>query len=322
MKKLIVLVMVIVLCSVFVVLSGCVEKMSVEEIVESESSQESDVVENESSQENDIIENEPLAESRVVIQKEPWQEQYNMGIKYFEEKKFDEGKAAFRKAIELDPKQDKPYIALIKFYETQEDTNMLRKTLKEAIKQAGKTPEIAKVLGELPTVERKNFGDSYTITEYDENGDYLRWTSYTTDGTVSIIREYENGVELKHTVYYPDGKIKLVYENNKDGECVRFTEYNPDGTMEGYFTYEDDEKNHTYRETRHNPDGTIRYYYIFEYENGLMKYSKLYNSDGSLDFVSEYDKGDADGRQKELRRTYYNPDGTIKMVVDGDNIAH
>ncbi len=58
---------------------------------------------------------------------------------------------------------------------------------------------------------------------------------------------------------------------------------------------------------------------IREYENGVELKETVYYPDETMEGYFTYED---DEINHTSRTTRHNPDGTIKMVVDGDNIAH
>lgn len=136
---------------------------------------------------------------------------------------------------------------------------------------------------------------SYSIYEYDTNGDRVKSTHYLEDGTIV---EY------------------WVYEYDDNGNLVQETYYLADGSIVGYWIYEYDDNGYRVKMTYYNTDGTIGYYSVYEYdENGNRVKVTGYNADGTMISIDEYDE---DGNR--IKTTWYNPDGTIDNyhVYDDD----
>lgn len=78
-----------------------------------------------------------------------WQGQYDLGVRYLSEGKYEEAILAFNAAIEIDPKQEKAYLSLSEVYVALGDTEMAIATLDRAAAALGETQLIAEARASL-----------------------------------------------------------------------------------------------------------------------------------------------------------------------------
>ena len=78
-----------------------------------------------------------------------WQEQYDLGIKYVNEAKYEEAILAFTKALEIDPKQQPVYIAMADVYIRQGDYTAAQETLAKAETETGTSAELTQTKEKL-----------------------------------------------------------------------------------------------------------------------------------------------------------------------------
>ena len=208
-----------------------------------------------------------------------WQEQYDLGVRYLSEGKYEEAIIAFEAAIEIDPKRKEAYTSLAEVYTAQGDTAKAE----EVLVQMRKTLEI--------TEERiDNEDGSYSIAEYNAEGKKAKTTYYNADGSVEdyYICEYAaNGNRVKLTWYNADGSVRSVTEYDANGNMVKSTYYSADGSKH---VSEYDANDNKVKETMYNADGSVDYYWTSEYDaNGNKVKETQYNADGSVDHYETYE---------------------------------
>ena len=143
---------------------------------------------------------------------------------------------------------------------------------------------------------------SYAVCGYDADGNMIKDTCYSEDGTIQCINEYDtNGNYTRITTFNEDGTIIWIDEYDADGNCIKTTYYNEDGTI--YCIYERDKNGRTIKTTSYDADGNIMNYSIPEYDTDEnLRRDIYYNADGTIIWIDEYD---ANGN---IIETYYNPD--------------
>lgn len=169
-----------------------------------------------------------------------WKEQYDLGIRYVNEAKYEEAIIAFNKALEIDPKQAPVYIALAEVYLRQENYTAAQETLDKAVAEIGTTDElkqaiektqqaaqpaptptpqptpsprpqqeqpvphyIPQVEGIISTRRTDNADGSRFVEDFDENGNVIRRTEFDTRGRYDNIYIFE---------YYPDDTVKTEFK--------------------------------------------------------------------------------------------------------------
>ena len=130
--------------------------------------------------------------------------------------------------------------------------------------------------------------------------------------------EYDtDGNLIKVTQINRDGSVKKIigYEYDADGRRIKTTNYKEDGTVS---TYVESEYNADGAETKrftYNPDGSIRSGWEREYdENSLLVKEIKYTADGAFESSSEYTY-DENGCEKTCERLFANEEEnyTIEM---------
>ena len=271
-----------------------------------------------------------------------WKEQYDLGIRYVNEAKYEEAILAFNKALEIDPKQAPVYIALAEAYVQQGEYTTAREILHQGIENAGDTTDILDALTKLEqgtvdiqpsggiiqpsqdmpayvkTEKSENPDGSYSIIFFDKKGMAVRFEHYFADGTP---------VEFSNITYdyYPDGtpkaKFRLSWSPDFPGEYYpRITAYNPDGSTKWYSWYsplvlnaefvyipETDSYGIMATEDFHSSTGNLTSYLIEFDDNGMLQKETYYESDGSTDY---YVISQCDDNGNVIRSDYYQPDGT------------
>ena len=117
------------------------------------------------------------------------------------------------------------------------------------------------------------------------------------NGKSKVYMEFHKGEMVKYIEYWPDGKMSYYEEHDKKRSCyISLKNYYPDGRIKDELILIDPKKL-VYEQKEYYPDGKIK-------ESGQMLYNKVYmdylkngewkvyNPDGSLKEVLEYDKGE------------------------------
>lgn len=230
-------------------------------------------------------------------QKAPtWQEQYDLGVRYLSEGNYEEAILAFTAAITIDPKQEQLYLSLAEAYAASGNTEMAAETLRNAIAELGETAAITEALTQFapadpgfstgadptptPGADPTPVPDPAQSAVRTERRDFP-------DGSWQIIAYYADGSQTV-TEYYPNGGGHTVSEYNAAGWELRFTVYNPDGSINYYSIPIFDANNTSIGNTIHKPDGSVDFYYIWEYDaNGRHTRTVFYNPDGSVQKITE-----------------------------------
>ena len=235
-----------------------------------------------------------------------WQEEYDLGVRYLSEGNYDEAILAFEAAIGIDPKRAEAYLGLADVYVAQGDLDAAREVLDRAVEAVGENEEVLAKIGEITAAgdpggaartEREDFEDgSYCINEFDANDVLLTHSLYDADGTLEDRSEY---------MYDADGKI------------VSSTEYAADGSVLMYSEYEVDGNGNPVRQMDYGPDGTLWETVQMEYDsdNKILRRNS-YDADGTLYCVTDFQS--QGNRTWAVRSTYYNPDGTVDHVEEGN----
>lgn len=147
----------------------------------------------------------------------------------------------------------------------------------------------------------------YSEMTFHANGNTKTTTGYNEDGSISRLAEcYETGVE-KTVTRYTDGIVSSVAECNEYGDTVRWTSYNPDGSVADgtYSVYEyGDNGNRTYY-ADYGLDDVLRRQEDY-YEDGSTKTSLQYHSNGQIYSQYEYDENG-----EVVLSVWYEEDGTV-----------
>ena len=83
--------------------------------------------------------------------------------------------------------------------------------------------------------------------------------------------------------------------------------------MEEYFEYEVDGNGNVVRMTIYQADGSLDCWVDSEYDGDNILRSRQYEPDGTLYCVMDYDS-----QGNVSRSTYYKPDGTVDYVEEGN----
>lgn len=210
-----------------------------------------------------------------------WQEQYDLGVRYLSEGNYDEAILAFQTAIQIDPKNELAYIALIDVYGALQNQEMARSVLKEALEQCGETESLQQKAEGMQTEEkpeqaisdvplegypksvRHDYGDNYySIEDFDAYGRKTKEYNHFSDGTYEIL-EYNEWEEVSvSTQYLADDTVAGVWQwtYNDSGNLVEFV--TNDYTVTG-----NDSSNYS-QQKYSEEDATIVLYALYRSANG------------------------------------------------------
>ena len=139
-------------------------------------------------------------------EKDGWQEQYDLGVRYLSEGNYEQAVVAFTAAIEIDPKREEAYIGLARACTAQGDTQRAAEVLAQAEETCGPSEALTQAARELglPEAEPSGAGQDssaqqssaarterieredggYDIVEYNDMGRLIHSISYSADGDV------------------------------------------------------------------------------------------------------------------------------------------
>lgn len=93
-----------------------------------------------------------------------WQEQYDLGIRYLSEGKYEDAIIAFTAAIEIDPKQSGVYVELARLYIELGDYTNADSVINQGIKLCGKLEKLISLRNEIFRDSQENYSINMPIT--------------------------------------------------------------------------------------------------------------------------------------------------------------
>ena len=199
-----------------------------------------------------------------------------LGGKYLSELDYEQAIAAYRQAIEIDPKCEDAYLALAEIYVALEDYPAAREILEEGVSQTG---------AEALSVQLAQVKESYGMPWQDgEPAEGEEASAGSKDADTSS----EDGTDEDGILYYEDGTYGKT-EYDADGNPIREDIYFEDGTLYRYlvYTYEDG----VVKVTFYDWDGTVDYSEVREQDAGTGRRKiTRYDENGELEYISEYDE--------------------------------
>ncbi len=124
----------------------------------------------------------------------------------------------------------------------------------------------------------------YYIYGYDDNGNHLKDTCYTSDNKTMDYCIYEQG-GTKKVYYSPDGTILWysVSEHLSNGDLLKITSYSPNGTIDYIEEYIYNSNNKLEKVLSYDNNKNIEGYGICEYDNNgnVLKVS-YYDNNNNL----------------------------------------
>lgn len=244
-----------------------------------------------------------------------WQEQYDLGLRYLSEGRYQEAIIAFTAAVEIDPRHSEVYVsrgdayvlsgetaenlaaALVDYenaveldetnvgaYLGQADVYIRQGEYDQALEilrqGSEKTGNDGSIGGKIAEIERGNITDSA--------GNLRRKSSYDADGALMWTTEYQydaRGYKTGWTnTHYENGAVSrrsyAVVEFGKDGYPSRNIYYNEDGTPTG-----------SYDEMVFNNLGQEVERYKYYASGGMMLYKYYYDKSGRRTHYETYENG-------------------------------
>ena len=276
-------------------------------------------------------------ETSVTVTATPWQETYDLGIRYLGESNYQEAILTFLAAIDIDPKQMNAYVGLAEVYEKQEDYVNALLILQQAMEVpdgiGGETLwEVLERIQQVSGIQRVH------KSVHADGSYYIRGTvgkqivfhrNYRADGTLDTADEYqydEQGRNIGILSYNAEGKLAretVLDPAREHWSRSRSYKYDDNGVLTGSTVYEYDyigigeSGNPTIgpvREERYDAAGAMLYALDEEYnEHAETVGLRRYGPDGTLErySVTEYD---VPGMKR--RRTWYNADGSLETVEE------
>lgn len=240
-----------------------------------------------------------------------WVEEYDLGIRYLSESNYEKAIVAFQAAIVIDPKRPEPYIGLADVYCAMGDYNTAVSILEEAADTVSEQDIVTSKLDEVQrtyifvgTRRVNNEDGSYTIYEYDDNGNCVLTTFHSViseDGY--FVMETFFDVALDHfvlrrqTSYDVNGNVLYLFEWNENNQITSHTSYSydPEESTIEYYSYDgatvhvDVVYNYYYQGSKTlTASGTIE---MMSEENHLSINTKGRSADSWTDLrIAEYDK--------------------------------
>ena len=185
--------------------------------------------------------------------------------------------------------------------------------------------------------KRDESGSAEYLLKYQAaEGNYISIT-YNQDGAVKCIEEFNSTTRklVKYMIYNSNGKVSFQYQtedgkyisvkNNSDGSVDYIDEYDIStgkvvkriGYRSGGTVYYIDEYDTStgiiVKKTFYEPDGSVSSYKIYKhYSSGYEIYR--YRSDDTKESILEYVLLSDSSNYKLIKTTYYNPDGSIRLV--------
>lgn len=249
---------------------------------------------------------------------------------FLSESQYDKAIAEYEAAIAIEPNNAEAYPALARVYIELENYEAANKILRQSAERAdAEEVTVYQEIGQEDDQVAQNGNkpqESVRITDRESADKHIQGGSngsrkeiyYRDDGSYSIYEYDTNGNRVKSTYYLEDGTVVdfWVYEYDDNGNLIKEAYYFENGTSVEYWIYEYDENGNRIQMTYYNADGTIGYYSVYEYdENGNRVKATGYSADGSIISIDEYDENG-----NKIKTTWYNPDGTIDTdhVYDND----
>lgn len=170
--------------------------------------------------------------------------------------------------------------------------------------------------GGIPKKQTGYFDDgTWSVNEYDENGNVVYAVSYTSDGAVDVeffseYKETEYGFyESKYTVVFAGGEPQVT-ERNEHGDQTAWYVYAADGTVTEAFISEytyDANGNILWTKTDYSGERVDETFYTYD-ENGNLLLEETTSTDGAA-YLCEY-RVVEDGWSMWARQVLTDTDGT------------
>lgn len=132
--------------------------------------------------------------------------------------------------------------------------------------------------------------------------------------------DYQKSGQQKHAWYYPtvySGRAD-AYEEDENGNTVKYTVYSIYGSVEKVFTYEHDEKGRIIKSETYGSDGALVSYSTQEWNDaGYITSGKTYSADGTLKTEIIYSGTSSDYRGgAKIKSLEYYPGGGVRLCTE------
>ena len=258
--------------------------------------------------------------------KSPWQEQYDLGMRYLNEGNYQEAVIAFEAAIEIDPKRPEAYLGAAEAYIAADDIDAAIAILEKGY--AATNDDTLK--SRLDEIKSGTFSDYWGRTRresrYDGNGALTCWYDYEYNDPenkhryTGVTSYSPNGEEIQHLERIFDEQGHCVYDRyswgedgkmigatltyNDQGQCVKYV---PDD-MSTISIFSHNAEGKLIRTDYYDQNGASTGYKTYEYGDGYQR-ENYYDAEGALTgyTITYYNQQ----KQRE-RYEHYNADGTLR----------
>lgn len=268
-----------------------------------------------------------------------WKEQYDLGMKYVSEAKYEEAVLAFNKALEIDPKQAPVYIALAEVYTAQGNYTQAATVLTRGVQQAEDKEPLEQALQQVAD-KRQQAGQPLPVQLPDktprpqdgpqpqQGGISLRQPAGRCEDVEGVVRtERIDDPDGSHTVYGYDSSGRRIAEyihpdednlyaanictylsDSRYREDYYYTDLQNNFILEQYRVYDLDEYGRDVRCEFYTADGVMEQYRTDIYdEKGLRVRSDFYTPDGEMTQYVVYTYH-SDGTWNDM--FFHRPDGS------------
>lgn len=150
--------------------------------------------------------------------------------------------------------------------------------------------------------------------EYDANGNVVKETYFNSDGSIFSEYEYDaNGNRLKAMKCNSDGSISRwnEYEYDANGNKIKETEFNPDGSISNWWEdeYEYDANGNLIKWIMNDCE-----WYLYEYDSitgKMIKRTLMYIEDSIQSTIYDWSEFEYDINGNWIKETHFNSDGSI-----------
>ena len=228
-----------------------------------------------------------------------WQEQYDLGIRYLSEGKYEEAILAFTAAIEIDPKRADAYLSLADAYLQSGDAERANAVLQDALDRVEDADAIEAMLAKLlsnrpvlegyPKTERQELAEGgYVLTEYNQYGDCIAQTYYQSENQPMYHLEW---------TYDASGNLVSKYEKSYEED---------DALLESYTEYDEQRRPVSVQEIWIDSVNS----YVYDYSGADVRVSMAFDSDqwGLVEDEFSYTMS-ADAHHMTVAGTGYSAEG-------------
>ena len=213
-----------------------------------------------------------------------WQQHYDLGVRFLAEGAYEEAIVSLTYAIEIDPKQVEVYLYLAEAYEVLGDRESVEAVLKQGMSHVEDTSLL------------QEYMDSLLISS--DTMDAVM--DVNMDAVVYLPKEDEQWIKMTNT--YSNGQISSELWYDSEGNVVRETIYNRDGTIWYHVLYEYDTNGSVIREQTYSGDWVIS----SDVQYSVMReYHILFGEDG---VATDYNYYEHDDLGRVIRRLEYDAD--------------